>query len=177
MSASPSRPQAAQPDPTREGAFDLLDAVLLRRRSLEDALDALPAGEMRDRAASHRLAATVLRRAGSLDQVLRPFLRRDPPAPVRQVLRMGAAQLLLLDTPPHAAVATAVSLARSRGLAPFTGLINAVLRRVAESGAAEFGETGRPAVGTRRTGFGRAGVRTRGPLPPPMWGKPRWISP
>ena len=141
-------PRAARADPTREGAFDLLDAVLVRRRSLEEALDALPQGELRDRAASHRLAATVLRRSGTLDEVVRPFLRRDPPGPVRQILRIGAAQLLLLDTPPHAAVATAVALARSRGLAPFTGLINAVLRRVAESGPAALATLDGPRLDT-----------------------------
>ena len=124
------------PDPTRDSAFDLLTAVLERHRSLEDALDALPAIPARDRAAAHRAAAAVLRRAGSLDAVLEPFLRRDPPAPVRTILRLGAAQLLLLDTPAHAAVATSVALARARGLAPFAGLINAVLRRVATQGAA-----------------------------------------
>ncbi len=127
-------PALPRHDPTREGAFDLLDAVLLRRRGLEDALDSLPSIELRDRAASHRLAAAVLRRSGSLDAVMRPFLRRAPPDPVRQVLRIGAAQLLLLGTPAHAAVATAVALARHSGLAPFTGLVNAVLRRVAGSG-------------------------------------------
>ena len=131
-------PTSARPDPTREGAFDLLDAVLVRRQGLEAALDGLPPTEVRDRAASHRLAAAVLRRAGSLDAVMQPFLRRAPPDPVRQVLRIGAAQLLLLDTPAHAAVGTAVALARSRGLAPFTGLVNAVLRRVAETGAASL---------------------------------------
>ena len=68
---------------------------------------------------------------GTLDAVLEPFLRKAPPEPVRCVLRIGAAGLLLLDTPTHAAVATAVALARSRGLAPFAGLVNAVLRRVA----------------------------------------------
>ncbi|MEA2738892.1 MAG: hypothetical protein QOH05_2199, partial [Acetobacteraceae bacterium] len=36
-------------DPTRESAFDLLTAVLERRRPLEEALDALPAQDARDR--------------------------------------------------------------------------------------------------------------------------------
>ena len=139
---------APHSDPTREGAFDLLAAVLVRHRSLEDALHALPPGEARDRAAAHRLAAAVLRRAGSLDAVLEPHLRRAPPDPVRQVLRLGAAQLLLLDTPAHAAVATSVALARARGLAPFTGLVNAVLRRVAESGAATLAELDPPRLDT-----------------------------
>ena len=51
----------------------------------------------------------------------------------------------------HAAVATAVALARTRGLAPFAGLVNAVLRRVAEAGAAALAEL-----------EGRAWIRRRG---------------
>ena len=127
---------AVYPDPTRDAAFDLLSGVLERHRTLEEALDALPAIDARDRAAAHRLAATVLRRSGTLDAVLEPFLKKAPPEPVRQILRMGAAGALLLGTPSHAAVATAVALARFRGLAPFAGLINAVLRRVSEAGPA-----------------------------------------
>ncbi len=123
-------------DPTREAAFDLLSAVLDRHRPLEEALDALPALEPRDRAAAHRLAAGTLRRLGTLDAVLEPFLRKAPPAPVRHVLRLGAAGVLLLGTPAHAAVATSVALARARGLTPFAGLVNAVLRRVAQAGPA-----------------------------------------
>ncbi len=129
---------AAASDPTRGVAFDILVAVTERRRPLEEALDgADPAGSgvpARDRAAAHRLAATVLRRMGTLDAVLEPFLAKAPPPRVRLALMMGAAQLLFLDTPPHAAVGTVVSLVRERGLAPFAGLVNAVLRRVAGAG-------------------------------------------
>ena len=135
-------------DPTREAAFDLLTAVVDRRRLLEDALDALPALEPRDRAAAHRLAAAVLRRMGTLDAVLEPYLRKEPPEPVRHVLRLGAAALLLLETPRHAAVATAVALARTRGRAPFAGLINAVLRRVSEAGAAALADLDGPRLDT-----------------------------
>ena len=124
------------PDPTRESAFDLLTAVLERYRTLEQALDALPAMDPRDRAAAHRLAAAVLRRMGTLDAVLEPFLRKEPPEPVRNILRIGAAALLLLETPGHAAVTTAVTLAKRRGLTPFSGLVNAVLRKVAAAGPA-----------------------------------------
>jgi 16S rRNA (cytosine967-C5)-methyltransferase len=124
------------PDPTRESAFDLLAAVLERHRPLEEALASLPAQDTRDRAAAHRLAAAVLRRMGTLDAVLEPFLRKEPPEPVRNILRIGAAGLLLLETPMHAAVGTAVDLAKRRGLTPFSGLINAVLRKVATAGPA-----------------------------------------
>jgi len=125
---------AAMTDPTRSAALDLLISVLDRGRPLEEALDALPPTEARDRAAAHRLAAAVLRRMGALDAVMEPFLKKRPPVVVVHILRLGAAALLLLDTPAHAAVATAVALARARGLAPFAGLVNAVLRRVAEAG-------------------------------------------
>lgn len=123
-------------DPTRNAAFDLLTTILDRHRPLEEALEELSGLEARDRAAGHRLAACVLRRMGSLDAVLEPFLKKQPPVPVAHILRIGAAGLLLLDTPAHAAVATSVELVRARGLAPFAGLVNAVLRRVAEVGPA-----------------------------------------
>ncbi|MBV8915701.1 MAG: methyltransferase domain-containing protein [Acetobacteraceae bacterium] len=148
MNAPMPAPPRAHSDPTREIAFDLLSAVLDRRRTLEDALDRAGGAEPRDRAAAHRLAAAVLRRMGSLDAVLEPFLNRAPPETVRHVLRIGAAGLLLLETPPHAAVATAVALARSRKLAPFAGLVNAVLRRVAEAGPAVLDELDGPRLDT-----------------------------
>ena len=135
-------------DPTRSAAFDLINAVVSARRSLDDALAALGGIEPRDRAAAHRIAGSVLRRLGSLDAVLEPFLKKVPPDPVRHVLRIGAASLLLLDTPPHAAVATAVALARQRGLAPFAGLVNAVLRRVAEHGAETMAQLDGPRLDT-----------------------------
>lgn len=121
--------QAPSPaDPTRDAAFALLSAVLDHRRPLDDALAALPPMEGRDRAAAHRLAAATLRRLGTLDALLEPRLRRAPPDGVRHVLRLGAASLLVLRDKPHAAVATAVALARRQRFAPFAGLVNAVLR-------------------------------------------------
>ncbi len=135
-------------DPTREGAYDLLTAVFDRHRPLDEALDALSPSDLRDRAAAHRLAAAVLRRTGTLDAALEPFLRKAPPDPVRQVLRIGAAGLLFLGTPDHAAVATAVALARARGLVPFAGLVNAVLRRVAQAGSALLADLDAPRLDT-----------------------------
>ncbi len=101
---------------------------------LETTLDRSMLTDPRDRASAHRLAATVLRHMGSMTELLQPLLRREPPTPVRCALLMGVAQLRHLETPPHAAVGTIVSLLRRRGLAPFAGLANAVLRRVARDG-------------------------------------------
>ncbi len=130
----PQRPLTPPPGlPTRKAARDLIAATLDDRRPLEEALEALPRRlDPRDRAAAHRIAAMVLRRLGSIDEVLSPYLRKEPPPPARHALRIGAAELLLLETPPHAAVATAVALAPRA----FAGLVNAVLRKVATEGPA-----------------------------------------
>ncbi|MDE8349948.1 MAG: transcription antitermination factor NusB [Acidocella sp.] len=121
-------------DPTREAALELLRAVLTRNSSLDSALDALPKIDTRDKAAAHRLAATVLRHTGTLNAVLEGFLQREPPQAVRHILWLGAAASLFLESPPHAAVGTAVDLAKTKKLEAFAGLINAVLRKVATGG-------------------------------------------
>jgi len=119
--------------PARRAALSVLLGVLGQRLPLESALDTLPARlDPRDRASAHRIAASVLRRLGSLDTVLEPYLRREPPPEVRHALRIGAAELLLLGTPAHAAVSAAVGLVPK----PFAGLANAVLRKVATGGPA-----------------------------------------
>jgi 16S rRNA (cytosine967-C5)-methyltransferase len=136
-------------DPTRDAAYSLLRAVLGHGRTLDAALNTVSAQiEPRDKAAAHRLAASALRHAGTLDEVLRPFLKREPPDVVRDVLRLGAAAYLFLDTPPHAAVGTAVDLARAKKLTPFTGLINAVLRKVVAQGPGVLEELDMPRLDT-----------------------------
>jgi 16S rRNA (cytosine967-C5)-methyltransferase len=96
-----------------------------------------------------------------MDAALEPFLRKTPPDPVRHVLRLGAAGLLLLETPGHAAVATAVALARARGLTPFAGLVNAVLRRVAEAGQAALERLDGPRLDTPAWLWASWGERAR----------------
>jgi 16S rRNA (cytosine967-C5)-methyltransferase len=119
----------------RRAAIALLETVLGRRRTLDEALAALPPMEARDRGFAHLIAATVLRRLGTLDAVLEPWLRRAPPDAVRHALRAGAAQLLFLGTGAHAAVGETVTAVRALPKGDsFAGLANAVLRRVAEAG-------------------------------------------
>lgn len=92
----------------------------------------------RDRAFARLLVATVLRRLGQIDALIADCLNM-PLAPraalVHDILRLGVAQLLFLRTPPHAAVATSVDLAQSRGFVSHKGLVNAVLRRLSVEGA------------------------------------------
>jgi len=91
----------------------------------------------RDRAFARLLVATVLRRLGQIDALIAQCLN-VPLAPramlVQDILRLGVAQLLFLRTPPHAAVATSVDLAQSRGFVSHKGLVNAVLRRLSIEG-------------------------------------------
>ena len=82
-----------------------------------------------------KLVATALRRLGTLRRLLNSSLDRGVPddAPrVETILLVGAAQILWLDVPDHAAVDLAVRLAQAdRRAARYTGLVNAVLRRIA----------------------------------------------
>ena len=128
----PSPPQSA-----RACALDLLEAVLGRRRPLDDAIadhPGLARLAARDRAFARLLVATTLRRLGEIDALLARRLDRPLPAKalaVRNILRLGACQIAFLGTPPHAAVDTMVALAAARAPPPFKGLVNAVLRRLA----------------------------------------------
>ncbi|MGH7880558.1 MAG: RsmB/NOP family class I SAM-dependent RNA methyltransferase, partial [Candidatus Binataceae bacterium] len=92
----------------------------------------------RDRALMRRLTATVLRRLGTLRHLLRGFLDKGFPADAPRtetILLIGAAQILWLEVPDHAAVDLSVRLAQAdRHAARYAGLINAVLRRVAQNG-------------------------------------------
>ena len=123
----------------RGAALELLEAVLVERRFLDDALDNMPTLPERDRAFARLIAATVLRRLGELDAALAPCLAKPLPARAHRTqntLRIGAAQLLMLGTPAHAAVAETVDAAHRRLPRPHVGLVNAVLRRVAREGTA-----------------------------------------
>jgi 16S rRNA (cytosine967-C5)-methyltransferase len=128
----------------RQLAVHLVTGVLIHQRPLEQALaEALArpdfaALEARDRALARAVAAAVLRRQGELEHVLLAFLERPPPRDQGRlwpILLTGAAQLVALDMPAHAAVGLAVEIARrDRGAHRFAKLVNAVLRRVAERG-------------------------------------------
>jgi len=120
----------------RAAALAMLNGVFERGISTDDQFDkATTKLEPRDRAFVRLLVATTLRRLGQIDLVLGNFVERRPPDRVINVLRLGAAQLLFIATPPHAAVATSVALVK-QGHERHAGLVNAVLRRVSEKGAA-----------------------------------------
>ena len=136
----------------RAAALGLIADVLRRRRPLDENFNArVRALDVRDRAFARLLAATVLRRLGQIDAVLDRCLDRPLPGRarrVRDILRLGAAQILFLETPPHAAVDSAVRLAARSGA--LKGLVNAVLRRLAREGKAAVAGDDAAALNTPR---------------------------
>jgi len=127
---------------SRRAALGAVAAALARRGGLEDALagPAFSALDPRERAFARALAMTALRRRGALDRALGARLQKPPPAPVIELLRLGAAQLLFMDVASHAAVATTVDLAgEAQATLPYKGLVNAVLRGLGREPPADPG--------------------------------------
>src|ERR1700704_748408 len=132
----------------RRAAADLIEGVLRGRRPLDEQLDGRHAhpglNELseRDRALTRRIVATVLRRLGTLRRLIGDVLDRGLPgdAPrIESALLTGAAQLLFLDVPHHAAVDLSVRLVQgNRRHARYAGLVNAVLRRLARTGTEQL---------------------------------------
>jgi 16S rRNA (cytosine967-C5)-methyltransferase len=128
---------------SRKVAAAALFAILQRGRALEEALDSATGVDgiaqlsTRDRALVRMLTATVLRRLGTLRALLGGLLDSGLPKDAPQVeiaLLLGAAQILFLDVPDHAAVDLSVRLASTQRNKRYAGLANAVLRRIAGEG-------------------------------------------
>ena len=104
----------------QEGAYaNLVLPGLLARSSLEP----------RDRGFATELVYGTTRMRRACDWLIDRFVMRDLDPPTRMTLRMGAYQLVFLGTPAHAAVSATVGVAPTRS----RGLVNAVLRRVADA--------------------------------------------
>jgi 16S rRNA (cytosine967-C5)-methyltransferase len=134
-------------------ALGALAQVLDKARPLDEALagPALARLAARDRAFARNLVATCLRRLGQIDALIDGALDRPlPPAAAiaRHALRLGAAQLAFLDTPPHAAVSTAVALVEPVARGRFKGLVNAVLRAIGRAAPPALASQDAPRLNT-----------------------------
>ena len=113
----------------RQQAARVVRRVLEKHLSLKDALE--HEKSLKEHAFVYALAGVVLRRLGEIDAVLQHLLSkrlREPQA--LTILRVGLGQILFLRVPPYAA--THLAVAQAKGT-PFEGLINAVLRRAAQT--------------------------------------------
>jgi 16S rRNA (cytosine967-C5)-methyltransferase len=133
-------------DRARLLAFDVLRAVAERDAYANLELSRLLRDRRvtgRDAALATELVGGTLRMRGAYDAVVDQLVDRALDEPVRDALRLGAHQLLSMRVPTHAAVGTTVELVKQRiGHKP-AGLVNAVLRKVADRSLEDWLE-GRP---------------------------------
>lgn len=114
----------------RQLAWETLARVLHERRTLDEAL---PAMDEALRAQVRQLLLVVLRHLGQIDALLKPLIESPIAAkhrPVMDALRLGAAQLLVLQVAPHAAVHETVSMVKASKHAPLAGMVNAILKKL-----------------------------------------------
>jgi 16S rRNA (cytosine967-C5)-methyltransferase len=125
---APDRPDLI----ARAAALKLLEGALGGRTGLDRALSGPGQAELsdQDRGFARAVAMAALRHLGPIDRALDTRLKKEPPKPSRDLLRLGMAQAFYLDTPAFAAVDTTVSLAPK----PLRGLVNAVLRGLLREG-------------------------------------------
>lgn len=122
--------------PARRASLHLLDAVLRRGQPLETALGAATKGieKAEDRALAHAIASEVLRRTPDLDDLIDGATRQRLPddAKARMVLRIALVQALILGTPEHAAIATALPLVEGGPRRLVHGVLGTLLRQKAK---------------------------------------------
>ncbi|MEM7731282.1 MAG: RsmB/NOP family class I SAM-dependent RNA methyltransferase [Pseudomonadota bacterium] len=122
--------------PARKAAIHLLNGVLIDHRQLTEMIEkgALDRYSPQDRARGQRLAVDVLRGLERADRLLDRFLRKRPQLNIRNILRLGTVELCQGGA-AHGVVADMVALAGGHHKdKQLRGMINAVLRRVAEDG-------------------------------------------
>ncbi|MBY6140014.1 methyltransferase domain-containing protein [Leisingera daeponensis] len=130
----------------RRTAVYLLDQVLGEGRLLAEcyAAGALEKLAPEDRARAQRLAAETLRSLERADRVLKKHLKKTPPLTVMNALRLGTVELCSGGAAHGVVNAMVAIVSRHRRHGQLKGLVNAVLRKVAEEGPAEWAKLRTP---------------------------------
>ncbi len=120
----------------RLAAVQLLDAVLEEGQLLSDLLPkAVEHLAPDERARAGRLAATTLRWMDRADRILGPYLNKRPPLTVLNTLRLATIELCVEGAAAHGVVNSSVEVVRAgKHTHRLSGLVNAVLRKVAAEG-------------------------------------------
>ena len=120
----------------RSMAISMLDSVIIGGKLLSEltASKSFLSLTAPDRARAQRLALETLRGLERIDRVLAKFLQKNPPHKVHNILRLSAVEICR-GSQAHGVVHEAVNLVgRENKFSHFKGLVNAVLRKVAEKG-------------------------------------------
>jgi 16S rRNA (cytosine967-C5)-methyltransferase len=141
----PAKTLNARISPARAAAFQVLLEISRSSSAHSDDLlqsAAVDALSPQDRNLCMALTMGVLRWQLALDARIAPLLTHSSKLdePVRTALRLGAFQLLLLDrVPAHAAISDSVELTKRAGHRFASGLVNAVLRKLAIAARSPIG--------------------------------------
>ena len=130
----------------RRAALRLLDAVTVEGMLLSDARAAAMVAQLppEGRARAQRLALETLRNLSRAEAWIEPRLRRPPPIPVRNALRLGAVEIGQGEA-AHGVVNALVALAaEGKRTESYRGLVNAVLRQFAAEGPEGWASLGPP---------------------------------
>ena len=143
-----SKPQEAI-DPSRRYAVGQILRVIHDKKPLRDqGGPAWLALEPRDQAFAERLLKATLRNYGRLSRTVRRALTsaKLDDARLEPVMVTAACELIELDTPPYAVGSRYVDLVRDWGDGRYKGLVNAVIRRLADQGKQWYGQLGAEAA-------------------------------
>lgn len=124
----------------RRSAVFLLDQVLGEGRLMSEclgagALDRLPVA---DRARAQRLATETLRGIERADRLLQKHLRKAPPLTVQNALRLGTVELCNGEAAHGVVNAMVQIIGGDKNHNRAKGLVNAVLRKIADEGPTEW---------------------------------------
>lgn len=127
----------------RIAALNLLQAIVFEKQSLSELTD--PNGAIfkplsgPDRARAQSLTILALKNLEPIDKIIDSYLKKKPPLRALNILRLCATELLVDDIQPHAAIDSAVEMAKtSRKTAHLSGLINAISRKINDQGKAQW---------------------------------------
>ena len=155
--------------PARLAAFEILTIVAAGKAHSDELLHGARTQALTepDRHLATALVMGVLRWQIALDAQVRALLERPDqalPEPVLLALRLGAFQLLHMDRiPAHAALSESVELCRAAGHPHATGMVNAILRKIAAA------PTPKQPIFESTAAFAER-------LAHPLWLAERWIS-
>ncbi|WP_299139068.1 RsmB/NOP family class I SAM-dependent RNA methyltransferase [uncultured Tateyamaria sp.] len=133
--------------PARRSAIYLLDQIMGESKLMAEvigagALDRLEPG---DRARAQRLATETLRGMERADRILQKHLSKYPPLTVRNALRIGTYELCQGEAAHGVVNAMVGIISKHKRYGHLKGLVNAVLRKVADKGPEQW-----PALRTPR---------------------------
>ena len=133
-----NRPQKGRGKTGARRAAATMLAAIERGKTLDEARDKLADLRDSDRNLADAIVQATLRHYGEIDALLRRHVKKMPPLSslARPLLAIGAAQLIYMNVPSHAALHETVS-ATGRREQPYRGLINAVLRNIARAQEAD----------------------------------------